>query len=75
MRAAITPFMDLPPRRKAISLSVNLMVGIKKSSPVDRRILPRIYSIKIGNTDVQGFYIIQDHFIGIAWKIFLGARK
>jgi hypothetical protein len=75
MRAAITPFMDLPPGRKAISLSVNLMVGIKKSSPVDRRILPRIYSIKIGNTDVQGFYIIQDHFIGIAWKIFLGARK
>jgi hypothetical protein len=67
--------MDLPPGRKAISLSVNLMVGIKKSSPVDRRILPRIYSIKIGNTDVQGFYIIQDHFIGIAWKIFLGARK
>jgi hypothetical protein len=33
MRAAMTPFMDLPQARKMLSLSVNLLVGIKKVPP------------------------------------------
>jgi hypothetical protein len=34
MRAAITPFMDLPRTRTVISLTVNLLAGIKKVLPL-----------------------------------------
>jgi hypothetical protein len=68
--------MDLPPGRKAISLSVNLLAGINKVLPLIGESFHECIRIKrASKPGVQGYYIIQEHFIGIAWKIFLGARK
>ncbi|MDD1696239.1 MAG: hypothetical protein LUQ54_05005, partial [Methanoregula sp.] len=76
MRAAITPFMDLPRTRTVISLTVNLQVGIKKVLPLIGDSFNKcIRNKRVSKPGVQDYYIIQEHFIGIEWKIFLGARK
>ena len=76
MRAAITPFMEFPQARKVISLTVNLLAGIKKVLPLIGESFHECIRLKrVFKSWVQGYYIIQEYFIGIAWKIFLGARK
>jgi hypothetical protein len=68
--------MDLPQARKAISLIVNLLAGIKKDLPLIGESFHECIRLqRVSKPGVQGYYIIQEHFIGIAWKIFLGARK
>jgi hypothetical protein len=76
MRAAITPFMDLPRAREVRSLTVNLLAGIKKVLPlIGDSFNKYIRKKQVSKPEVQDYYIIQENFIGIAWKIFLGARK
>jgi hypothetical protein len=68
--------MDLPQARKAISSTINLLAGINKVLPLIGEFFHECIRIKrASKPGVQGYYIIQEHFIGIAWRIFFGGRK
>jgi hypothetical protein len=68
--------MEFPQAREVISLTVTLMAGIKKVLPLMGETFHECIGLKrVFKSWVQGYYIIQEYFIGIAWKIFFGARK